>query len=86
MRGSHLVAALGITGPSGRFRLDGLVQEIALVKDFAARPSKSVGKARVGVAAHYAWYDLGCDFRGFTECQHSIEPTTWEAFSVPQNS
>jgi len=46
MRGSHLVAALGIAGPGGRFRLDGLVQKIALMKDFAARPSKSVVRAR----------------------------------------
>jgi DNA-binding IclR family transcriptional regulator len=44
MRGSHLVAALGIAGPSGRFQQEELAQKIALVKDFAARLSRALGR------------------------------------------
>ena len=44
MRGSDLVAALGIAGPSGRFQLEELAQKIALVKDFAARISRALGR------------------------------------------
>jgi IclR family transcriptional regulator, KDG regulon repressor len=44
MRGSLPVAALGIAGPSGRFRGKELADKIALVKDFAARLSRALGR------------------------------------------
>ena len=44
MRGSHLVAAVGRAGPTGRFLGEELAQKIALVKDFAARISRALGK------------------------------------------
>ncbi|MFI5057215.1 MAG: IclR family transcriptional regulator [Candidatus Acidiferrales bacterium] len=44
MRGSHLVAAVGIAGPTGRFQGEELAQKIALVKDFAARISRALGR------------------------------------------
>jgi IclR family KDG regulon transcriptional repressor len=44
MRGSHLVAALGMAGPTGRFQGQELAQKIALVKDFAARISRALGR------------------------------------------
>jgi IclR family transcriptional regulator, KDG regulon repressor len=44
MRGSHLVAAVGIAGPTGRFQGEELVQKIALVKNFAARISRALGR------------------------------------------
>jgi DNA-binding IclR family transcriptional regulator len=44
MRGSQIVAALGIAGPSGRFQGEELAEKIALVKDFAARISIALGR------------------------------------------
>jgi len=44
MRGSHPIGALGIAGPSPRFRQKELTYKIALVRDFAARISKTLGR------------------------------------------
>jgi DNA-binding IclR family transcriptional regulator len=44
MRGSHLVAAVGIAGPTGRFLGEDLARKIVLVKDFAARISRAMGR------------------------------------------
>jgi len=44
MRGSLLVAAVGIAGPTGRFLGPELAKKIALVKDFAARISRALGR------------------------------------------
>jgi IclR family KDG regulon transcriptional repressor len=44
-RGSHLVAAVGIAGPTGRFLGQDLAQKIALAKDFAARLSTALGRS-----------------------------------------
>jgi len=59
MRGSHLVAALGIAGPSGRFQVEELRQKIALVKDFAARLSRALGRrvSELPVATRGTIYD-----------------------------
>jgi len=59
MRGSDLVASLGIAGPSGRFQLEELAQKIALVKDFAARISKALGRraSELPVATRGTIYD-----------------------------
>jgi IclR family KDG regulon transcriptional repressor len=43
-RGSHLVAAVGIAGPTGRFLGNDLAQKIALTRDFAARISRALGR------------------------------------------
>jgi IclR family KDG regulon transcriptional repressor len=59
MRGSHLVAALGMAGPSGRFQLEELTQKIALIKDFAARLSRALGRraSELPVATRGTIYD-----------------------------
>ena len=44
MRGSHPIGALGIAGPSPRFRQQELIRKTALVRDFAARISKTLGR------------------------------------------
>lgn len=44
MRGSHLVAAVGIAGPTPRFLGEELGKKIALIKDFAARISRALGR------------------------------------------
>jgi DNA-binding IclR family transcriptional regulator len=44
MRGSLLVAAVGIAGPTQRFMGDEFTRKVALVKDFAARLSRSLGR------------------------------------------
>lgn len=43
-RSGDLVAAIGLAGPSGRFRGEELAMKIALVKDFAARISRTMGR------------------------------------------
>ncbi len=59
MRGSNLVAALGMAGPSGRFQLEELAQKIALVKDFANRLSRAMGRraSELPVARRGSFYD-----------------------------
>lgn len=59
MRGSHLVAAVGIAGPSTRFQTQELAQKIALVKDFAARISMALGRraSELPVARRGLFYD-----------------------------
>jgi DNA-binding IclR family transcriptional regulator len=44
-RENHLVAAVGIAGPSGRFLGKDLAQKIALTRGFAARISTALGRA-----------------------------------------
>jgi IclR family transcriptional regulator, KDG regulon repressor len=44
MRGSLLVAAVGIAGPTQRFMGEGFNPKVALVKEFAARISRSLGR------------------------------------------
>lgn len=44
MRGSLPIAALGIAGPTPRFLLQELVRKVALVRDFATRISKVLGR------------------------------------------
>jgi len=44
MRGSHPVGALGIAGPSPRFREQELTRKIALVRGFAAKISRTFGR------------------------------------------
>jgi IclR family acetate operon transcriptional repressor len=44
MRGGLLVAAVGIAGPTQRFMGDEFNPKVALVKDFAARLSRSLGR------------------------------------------
>jgi IclR family transcriptional regulator, KDG regulon repressor len=59
MRGSHLVAAVGIAGPTGRFQGEDLTRKIALVKDFAARISRALGRrtSELPVATRGSIYD-----------------------------
>lgn len=59
MRGSYLVAALGIAGPSGRFQGEEFEKKIALLKDFATRLSKTLGKrdSELPVARNSSFYD-----------------------------
>jgi IclR family transcriptional regulator, KDG regulon repressor len=59
MRGSHLVAALGIAGPSGRFQLEEFEKKIALLKDFATRLSIALGRreSELPVARNSSFYD-----------------------------
>ena len=44
MRGGQPIAAVGIAGPSPRFLQEELTSKIALVRDFAARISKALGR------------------------------------------
>jgi IclR family KDG regulon transcriptional repressor len=44
MRGSLLIAAVGIAGPTQRFQGNEFTQKVDLVKDFAARLSRSLGR------------------------------------------
>jgi DNA-binding IclR family transcriptional regulator len=44
MRGNTLLAAVGIAGPSGRFRGEEFVRKVALAKDFSARISRALGR------------------------------------------
>jgi IclR family transcriptional regulator, KDG regulon repressor len=46
MRGSHLVAAVGIAGPSPRFLGEELTKKIALIKDFTTRISRALGRRK----------------------------------------
>lgn len=59
MRGSLLVAAVGIAGPTQRFMGDEFNPKVALVKDFAARISRSLGRRRseLPVATRGTIYD-----------------------------
>jgi IclR family transcriptional regulator, KDG regulon repressor len=59
MRGSDLVAALGIAGPSGRFQGEELTKKIALLKDFATRLSIALGRraSELPVARSGSFYD-----------------------------
>ncbi len=59
MRGSHLVAALGIAGPTGRFQGEELARKIDLVKDFAARISRALGRraSELPAASRGSFYD-----------------------------
>jgi DNA-binding IclR family transcriptional regulator len=51
-RGGQLIAAIGIAGPTGRFLGEELARKIVLVKDFAARISRAMGRvASVPLAA-----------------------------------
>lgn len=54
MRGSLLVAAVGIAGPTQRFMGDEFNRKVALVQDFAARLSRSLGRrtSELPVATH----------------------------------
>jgi DNA-binding IclR family transcriptional regulator len=51
-RESQLVAAVGMAGPTARFLGEDLAKKIALLKDFAARISKAVGKGATEFTAH----------------------------------
>jgi len=44
MRGSHPIGALGIAGPSPRFRLQELTHKIILVRSFAVSISRALGR------------------------------------------
>jgi len=44
MRGSHPIGALGIAGPSPRFRLQELTHKIILVRSFAVNISRALGR------------------------------------------
>lgn len=59
MRGSNLVAALGIAGPSGRFQGEELTHKIGLLKDFATRLSRALGRraSELPVARSGSFYD-----------------------------
>jgi DNA-binding IclR family transcriptional regulator len=59
MRGSHLVAALGIAGPTGRFLGEELTKKIVLLKDFATRISRALGRreSELPVARSGSFYD-----------------------------
>jgi IclR family transcriptional regulator, KDG regulon repressor len=59
MRGSHLVAAIGIAGPSPRFLGEELAKKIALIKDFAARISRALGRrtSELPVPSRGSMYD-----------------------------
>ena len=59
MRGSDLVAAIGIAGPSARFLGEELTKKIALIQDFAVRLSKALGRrvSELPVARRGAFYD-----------------------------
>ena len=59
MRGSHLVAAIGIAGPTGRFQGQELSLKIGMVKDFATRISKALGRrvSELPVATSGVMYD-----------------------------
>ena len=49
-RENHLVGAVGIAGPTGRFLGKDLAQKIALAKEFAARLSTAMGGGATGFA------------------------------------
>ncbi len=51
--GNHLVAAVGIAGPTGRFLGKDLAQKIALARDFAARISTALGRRASEFGAHW---------------------------------
>lgn len=51
-RESLLVAAIGMAGPTGRFLGEHLLKKIALLKDFAARISKAVGRGATEFTAY----------------------------------
>jgi IclR family KDG regulon transcriptional repressor len=59
MRGSHLVAAVGIAGPTNRFQREELTKKITLIKDFAARISRALGRrtSELPVATRGTMYD-----------------------------
>jgi len=59
MRGSDLVAALGIAGPTGRFLGEELSKKIALLKNFADRLSIALGRraSELPVAKSGSFYD-----------------------------
>ena len=59
VRGSDLVAALGIAGPSGRFQLEEFEKKVALLKDFAIRLSIALGRhsSELPVARSSSFYD-----------------------------
>ena len=59
MRGSNLVAAIGIAGPSGRFQGEEFTQKMELLKDFATRLSKALGRreSELPVARNSSFYD-----------------------------
>jgi len=59
MRGSDLVAALGIAGPNGRFLGEELSKKIALLKNFADRLSIALGRraSELPVAKSGSFYD-----------------------------
>lgn len=59
MRGSDLVAAIGIAGPSPRFQGEGAEEKIALVQDFAKRLSIALGRraSELPVARTGSFYD-----------------------------
>jgi DNA-binding IclR family transcriptional regulator len=44
MRGSEVIAAVGMPDPSDRFEGEELTKKIALVKDFAERISRPLGR------------------------------------------
>lgn len=52
-RGNHLVAAVGIAGPTGRFLGKDLAQKISLARDFAARISTALGRGASEFAAQW---------------------------------
>lgn len=45
LRKGHLVGAIGIAGPSGRFLMQDFNRKVELVKDFAARLSRMLGRS-----------------------------------------
>lgn len=59
MRGSNLVAALGIAGPSGRFQLEEFEKKLTLLKDFASRLSMAMGRraSELPVAGNSLFHD-----------------------------
>jgi IclR family KDG regulon transcriptional repressor len=51
-RESHLIAAVGMAGPTPRFLGEDLGRKITLLKDFAARISRAVGRGATEFTAH----------------------------------
>ncbi|MGA8144939.1 MAG: IclR family transcriptional regulator [Candidatus Acidiferrales bacterium] len=70
--GGRVIAAVGIAGPTLRFRGKELAQKVALVKDTAAKISARFRSASLGIEPA----DTAHNVRGFDESRRDLRPVT----------